>query len=119
MPPHDRDAASLWDMVQAIQQIYRFMAGSTYKDFSDSELIQRAIERDLEILGEAARRISIDFQHAHSEIDWRNIIGLRNLIVHRYDQVRLERIWAIVTSELPQLLAQLQPLLPPLPEEQE
>jgi uncharacterized protein with HEPN domain len=51
-----------------------------------------AVERGLEILGEAARRVSEAFQQAHPEIDWRNTIGLRNVIAHRYEQVQQDRI---------------------------
>ena len=72
-----------------------------------------AVERGLEILGEAARRVSEEFQQSHLEINWRNMIGLRNVIAHRYEQVQQDRIWAIVTVELNRLLAQLEPLLPP------
>ena len=71
-----------------------------------------AVERGLEILGEAARRISGEFQQAHREIDWRNTIGLRNVIAHRYEQVQQDRIWSIVTVDLPRLLAKLEPLVP-------
>jgi uncharacterized protein with HEPN domain len=53
----------------------------------------------------------------HPEIDWRNAINLRNILVHRYDQVRPEVIWNIVTSVLPSLLIQVEALLPPLPDD--
>jgi len=112
MPAHNRDDASLWDMVQAIRLIQEFIAVLSYEDYLDSRRDQMAVERGLEILGEAARRMSEEFQQAHPEIDWRNLIGLRNVIAHRYEQVRQERIWAIATTELPAILAQLEPLLP-------
>jgi uncharacterized protein with HEPN domain len=66
--------------------------------------MQSAVERQLGILGEGVRRISIEFQQLHPEIDWRNAINLRNILVHRYDQVRSEVIWNIVTGVLPSLL---------------
>jgi len=117
MPTNNRDAASLWDMIQAIRQIQDFIANARYEDYLDSILLRSAVERQLEILGEAARRISEDFQQEHPEIDWRNAINLRNLIAHRYEQIRQDIIWNIITKELPVLLKQLEPLLPPLPEE--
>nr|WP_255512913.1 MULTISPECIES: HepT-like ribonuclease domain-containing protein [unclassified Tychonema] len=79
--------------------------------------MQSAVELQLGILGKAARRISIDFQQFHPEIDWRNRINLRNILVHRYDQVNSEVIWNIVTSVLPSLLVQVERLLPPLPDD--
>ncbi|MGG6266878.1 HepT-like ribonuclease domain-containing protein [Leptolyngbya sp. AN03gr2] len=108
----DRDYAALWDMVQAIRLIQEFIAPLSYEDYLDSRRDQMAVERGLEILGEAARRVSESFQQAHPEIDWRNTIGLRNVIIHRYEQVQQDRIWAIVTVELIHLLAQLEALLP-------
>jgi uncharacterized protein with HEPN domain len=113
MPARDRDYASVWDMVQAIRLIQEFIANSSYDDYLNSRRDQMAVERGLEILGEAARRVSEEFQKLHPEIDWRNTIGLRNVIAHRYEQVQQERIWAIATTELKTLLAQLEALLPP------
>ncbi len=112
MPASDRDYASLWDMVQSIKLIQAFVAPLSYKEYLQSRRDQMAVERGLEILGEAARRVSEPFQQAHPEIDWRNTIGLRNIIAHRYEQVQQDRLWAIVTVDLNRLLAQLEPLLP-------
>jgi uncharacterized protein with HEPN domain len=112
MQASDRNNASLWDMVQAIKLIQEFVTSLSYEDYLDSRRDQMAVERGLEILGEAARRISSEFQQAHPEIDWRNTIGLRNVIAHRYEQVQQDQIWAIVMVELPRLLAQLEPLVP-------
>lgn len=119
MPANNRDAASLWDMVQAIRLVQEFTVGASYEAYLESALVRSAVERQLEILGEAARRVSQEFQQAHPDVDWRNIIGLRNIIAHRYDQVEQERVWTVVTSVLPQLLLQLESLLPPLPKSEE
>jgi uncharacterized protein with HEPN domain len=111
----DRDIASLWDMVQAIRYIQNYTNEQTLDEYLASVLLQDAVERRFEILGEAARRVSIQFQKEHSEIDWRNVIGLRNVIAHRYDQVKQETLWGIIKTVLPGLLEQLENLLPPLP----
>lgn len=112
MQSSNRDIASLWDMVQAIRLIQSFVADLSYEDYLDSRRDQMAVERGLEILGEAARRVSHDFQRSHPEIHWRNTIALRNVIAHRYEQVRQDRIWAIAMTNLPVLLAQIEPLIP-------
>ena len=117
MPANDRDSASLWDMAQAIRRIQQFTADASCNTYLDSVFMQSAVERQFAILGEAARRVSIEFQQLHPEIDWRNAINLRNILVHRYDQVRPEVIWNIVTSVLPSLLVQVEALLPPLPDD--
>lgn len=117
MPVPNRDAASIWDMVRAIRDLQTFTVGVSYDDYTTNLMLQRAIERQLEILGEAARRLSPDFCQAHPSIDWTGIIGLRNILAHRYDQIRCDRIWDVLETELPSLLDKLEALLPPLPEE--
>lgn len=117
MPANDRNNDSLWDMAQAIRRIQEFTADAACETYLESVLMQSAVERQLGILGEAARRVSIEFQQLHPEIDWRNAINLRNILVHRYDQVSSEVIWNIVTSILPSLLVQIEALLPPLPDD--
>ncbi|MBW4525777.1 MAG: DUF86 domain-containing protein [Phormidium tanganyikae FI6-MK23] len=62
MQANERDSASLWDMAQAIRRIQEFSADLTLQDYLESVFLQSAIERQFEILGEAARRISPDFQ---------------------------------------------------------
>lgn len=117
MQANDRNHDSLWDMAQAIRRIQEFTVDVSWESYLESVLMQSAVERQLGILGEAARRVSIEFQQLHPEIDWRNAINLRNILVHRYDQVSSEVIWNIVTSILPGLLVQIEALLPPLPDD--
>ena len=117
MQPNQRDSGSLWDMAQAIRLIQEFTTDVSCETYLESVFIQSAVERQLGILGEAARRVSIEFQQFHPEIDWRNAINLRNILVHRYDQVSSEVIWNIVTNILPSLLLQVEELLPALPDD--
>lgn len=111
-----RNNAALLDMVEAIEGALRFSQGSTFEDYECNELLRRAMERQLEILGEAANRVSNEFQQLHLEIDWRNVVGLRNRIIHEYDRVDDATIWRIVVDVLPPLLEQVMTLVPPLPE---
>ncbi|NEQ46804.1 MAG: DUF86 domain-containing protein [Leptolyngbya sp. SIOISBB] len=119
MPANNRDISSLWDMVNAIHRIQEFTANMTYSAYLDSALVQSAVERQLEILGEAGRRLSDEFRQAHPKIDWRRIIGLRNILIHRYDEIRQQTIWQTVISELEPLLTQLEHLLPSYPDKQQ
>ena len=70
------------------------------------------MERHLEIIGEAARKVSVEFQVAHPEIPWRNIIGLRNLLIHEYGEVKVDRVWLIVSNDLDSLISHLEALIP-------
>lgn len=69
--------------------------------------MQPAVERLLEILGEAARRVSDESQKEHGQIPWRKIIGQRNVLAHEYGEIRQERIWALITENIIDLVAQL------------
>ena len=119
MQPNNRDIASIWDMTLAIQRIQSFTNDLNFDEYLNDILTVSAVERQFEVLGEAARRISTQFQHTHPVIDWKRIIGLRNIVAHRYDEVRQEILWTIIRSELTLLLTQLEELLTPLPEKGE
>lgn len=118
MQSNNRDIASVWDMAQSIQRIQSFTSALTFDEYLIDVRAISAVERQFEILGEAARRISNEFRQAHPAIDWQRIVGLRNIVAHRYDEVRQDILWTIIHSELAPLLVQLEALLPPLPDEQ-
>ena len=113
MPPDTRDPAYLWDMLDASTAVKEFAAGATFQDYARNKMMRSAVERQLEILGEAARRVSQEFKAEHPEIVWRQIVGLRNVLAHEYGDIRQERVWQIVSRDLPALIQQLKPLVPP------
>jgi len=113
MPPSQREAAFLWDMLRAIDRIQAFIIDCDCDDYLASELLQSAVERQLEILGEAANRLPKSFQVAHPEIAWRKIIGLRNILIHRYDDIQAETIWLVLVNDLHPLRQVVAELLPP------
>jgi uncharacterized protein with HEPN domain/predicted nucleotidyltransferase len=112
-----RNNAALLNMIKAMKSLQLFVQNKSFEEYMADELLRLAIERALEIVGEAANRLTPDFQMAHAEIDWRNIVGLRNAIIHQYDEIDYQSIWEIVTTQVPTLLQQIEPLLAPLPEE--
>ena len=114
MPPEDRDAAYLWDMLDAAKSIRTFTAGGSYEDYAKDRMKQMAVERAVEIIGEAARRVSEDFKREHPQIPWQQIIGQRNVLAHEYDKVRQDRIWRVASKHVPELIAKLEPLVPRL-----
>lgn len=75
-------------------------------------LRQLAIERLLEIVGEAAKRVSDHYRAEHPDIPWRRAAGLRDVITHEYDRVDYGIIWTILKRDLPALIIQLEPLAP-------
>ncbi|MEO1209326.1 MAG: DUF86 domain-containing protein [Cyanobacteria bacterium J06638_20] len=116
MKSRKRDIASVWDMVRAIQYAQNFTEGFTFDEYVNDLRTVSAVERQLEILGEATSRISEEFREAHPSIDWRRIVGLRNVVIHRYDDVDQGIVWNIVQSDLTPLLDQLNALLSSLPD---
>lgn len=98
-------------MIDAIDQLQACLNGKTYEDYQQEFILQRATERLLEILGEAARRIDGDFQAQHPEIEWADVIGLRNIIAHQYDNLSLAQLWEILQTRLQPLREKLQRLL--------
>jgi uncharacterized protein with HEPN domain len=79
-------------------------------------MLRGAVERHLEIIGEAANKVSEAFRQAHPEIPWRQMIAQRHVLVHEYGEIKHERIWQVATVHLPGLIAGLEPLLPPEPD---
>ena len=113
MPRNEsHDPAYLWDMLDAAKTISEFVTGRTFHESQTDRMLRNAVERNMEIIGEAANRISESFQNALPQIPWRNIIGQRNFLIHEYGEVKNERIWVVATEKIPELVAWLKPLLP-------
>jgi uncharacterized protein with HEPN domain len=78
-------------------------------------MLRSAVERQLEIVGEAARAISMGLKDAHPEIPWKKIVSTRHILAHDYGMIKNDIIWQIVVVYLPQLINQIRPLVPPPP----
>lgn len=111
MRPEDRDAAHLWDMLEAARDASAIIAGVTVESFSRDRLQALALERSMEILGESARRISDGLRSAHPQLPWREMIGLRNILAHEYGRIDRGKLFATAERDLPDLIAQLENLL--------
>jgi uncharacterized protein with HEPN domain len=112
-----RDPAYLLDMLEASEKVQQYLKNKTFEDYLRDEMLQDAVERNLGIIGEAARRISDDLKQEHPEIPWRKIIAQRHVLVHEYNDIEIEEIWEVATFHLPRLIDQIRPLIPPLPPE--
>ena len=83
------------------------------KAMSGKRITPSAILRQLTILGEAAKGVSVEFRAAHDEIPWKRIAGFRDVVEHDYFHVDLEEVWRIVQEDVPSLVGLLEPLVPP------
>ena len=112
MPPEDRDFAYLWDMLDAARAAVEIAANISLEALAADRMRMLALERVLEIIGEAARRVSESYRDAHPTIPWRAIIGQRNIIAHEYGSIDHPRLIETVKRDLPALIATIEALLP-------
>lgn len=102
------DAVYLEDMVQAIRVIEEYVNGVTLEAFIADQMRHDATIRQLEILGEAANKLSPDFKRNNPIFPLRQVISMRNFLIHGYDDIDLEIVWKTIQENIPQLKAVLQ-----------
>lgn len=112
MQPDERDSGYLWDMLDAARAVQRFTAGVDREAYLSNRMMQLAVERCVQAIGEAARRVSEDFKAAHPEIPWRQIIAQRNVLAHEYGAINHERMWVLVSNNIPDLVEKLKNIVP-------
>jgi uncharacterized protein with HEPN domain len=109
-----RDDATLLDVWRA-----GHLAVTFARDVPDAAGLRRdvktrsAVLHQLLVMGEAVKRLSPAFRAAHPALPWRQMAGLRDVLIHAYDLVEEEEVWRVLQRELPDVLARLDPLLPP------
>jgi len=116
MPPEKSDPSYLWDRLDAAMAVQQFVHGKTLDEYAQDRLLRGAVERHIEIIGEAASKISGQLRAAHPEIPWRGIIGQRHVLAHDYGEIEDEQIWRVATVHIPAIVKQLQGLLPSAPD---
>jgi uncharacterized protein with HEPN domain len=97
------DVVYLNHILDAINQIETYTANLSYTQFVQHRLVQDGVIRQLEIIGEASRNLSPDFQAQYQELPWSQIIGLRNRLIHAYFDINLGIVWDIAQNDLPVL----------------
>ena len=112
MKPESRDQAYLWDMLQAADEARELCRGYSFETIEGDRRTLLALERLMELIGEAARRVSIEFQRAHPDIAWRKIIGLRNVLAHEYGRIDHRRLFFAATEDAAALSRILNAILP-------
>lgn len=115
--PHERsDLVHLADMLRFAKEVRAFTADRTFQQYQDDIFFRRAVERSVQLIGEAAKRVSRQFEDDHPEIPWNRIIVQRHRIVHEYDRIDDGIIWSVAQKYVPILIEQLEAILPPPPQ---
>ncbi|MGV0029206.1 HepT-like ribonuclease domain-containing protein [Phormidesmis priestleyi] len=111
---NSRDQAALLDIAKAARFTLTFVSDMTQSDFEADPKTQSAVLYQIAILGEAVKRLSTEFRSQHPEIEWRSVAGMRDKLIHDYENVNLKRVWLTLQSSIPALLSAIESLpLPP------
>jgi uncharacterized protein with HEPN domain len=106
-----RNPEALIDIAQATQRILRFTADINRAALETNEEKLSAILYQITIIGEATKRLSQTYRTQHPTIPWKQMAGMRDIVTHHYDAVDPDIVWEIIQTDLPQLLALIEPLL--------
>ncbi|MCB9450286.1 MAG: DUF86 domain-containing protein [Anaerolineaceae bacterium] len=107
------DQVLLLDMLLAARDIREFTAGLSEEAFRANRMAQSAVIREFQVIGEAARQVSVETQEEYSTIAWRQISGMRNRMIHEYFDVRLDVVWDAIQNDIPDLIQALEKIVPP------
>jgi uncharacterized protein with HEPN domain len=109
MPP--RDPASLQDIARAAHRIAEFVHTLACAEFLDDWRLHNVVIRELEVIGEATKRLTPEVLQQYPEIDWRQMARLRDVLIHRYDVIDLQIVWEVATEDIPVLIERLDPII--------
>jgi uncharacterized protein with HEPN domain len=105
------DQIYIGHMLDTANKAIGFVQGLAKEDFDNNELLRLSLTHLLQVIGEAARRVSPEFRTAYPQIDWKAIVGMRSKVVHDYLNVDEDIVWDTVTNELPPLIRELETIL--------
>jgi len=108
----ERDSKSLLDMLDSAQLAIEYVGNYDLQTFTNDTRVQDAVIRRLEVIGEAAKRISSARRKEWQHLPWSQMIGLRNIVIQEYDNVDIEALWNTVIKDLPNLITEIALLLP-------
>jgi uncharacterized protein with HEPN domain len=106
----------LWDIKEAALDILEFTSGCSFHDFESNKMVRYAVERQILVIGEAAKGLSESLKGKTPDIPWNAIVGQRNILAHEYGEILVERVWRVAVDHIPELLKQIEPFIPEVPQ---
>jgi uncharacterized protein with HEPN domain len=98
-----KDELFVGHILEAITNVEAFLNGITREKFLTDKLIQSAVIRQIEVIGEATKSLSIELREQEKDIPWQDITGMRDMLIHEYFGVDLEEVWKTATEDIPEL----------------
>lgn len=115
--PKRGDLEFLSDIKEAIDRVCNYTDKMTYEDFLKDKKTQDAVVRNIEIIGEAVKNVSKSLRDENQDIEWKDIAGMRNKIVHFYFGIKWDIVWSVIRDKLPQLKKRVEKILSKSPPE--
>lgn len=107
-----RDKSSLIDILNACESIAKFIGSKSKENFYENEMLQEAVIRKIEIIGEASNRISDDLKNNYSQLPWKKMKALRNILIHMYDELDLDIVWDTAIGDIPEVKSKIEKIIP-------
>ena len=114
-----RDKGRLEHMLEAMDNVKEFTQGVTYEELVDNKILCHAVVHNVQVVGEAAYKITKEYCSTHPDVEWKDIIALRHVLVHDYYRIDFSELWTIIHEELPPLREQIAAYIAEFPEEDE
>ncbi|MAS34884.1 MAG: hypothetical protein CL610_12810 [Anaerolineaceae bacterium] len=110
---NERDAIRLRHMLDESYKVQQFLDGQTRSALDTNDLLAYAVRYALQIIGEAAAQVSTETRNQYPQIQWKDIVGMRQWLVHGYERVENDIIWNTIHDDMPPLIEQLETILSP------
>lgn len=111
------DRGFLLDIKEAGERIRSYIGKMSYEEFLQDTKTQDAVVRNIEIIGEAVKNLSKNVKEKHGDIEWKDIAGMKDKIIHFYFGVKWEIVWSVVNDKIPQLLPGIETIIREMKEE--